>query len=50
MAIDPVYVSLSEVADFQALGGEVRLPLADQIALRSTRTASVVQYAAVRQA
>jgi len=50
MAIDPVYVSLSDVADFQALGGEVRLPLADQIALRSTRTASLVQYAAVRQA
>ena len=50
MAIDPVYVSLADVADFQALGGEVRLPLADQIALRSTRTASLVQYATVRQA
>ena len=50
MAIDPVYVSLADVADFQALGGEVRLPLADQIALRKTRTASLVQYGAVREA
>jgi 4-alpha-glucanotransferase len=50
MAIDPVYVSLPEVADFQALGGEVRLPLADQIALRATRNAPLVQYNAVRQA
>ena len=50
MAIDPVYVSLSDVPDFLALGGEVRLPLADQIALRRARAASVVQYAAVRQA
>jgi 4-alpha-glucanotransferase len=50
MAIDPVYVRLAEVPDFQALGGEVRLPLADQIALRSARTASAVPYATVRQA
>ena len=50
MAIDPVYVSLSDVTDFQALGGEVRLPLADQAALRATRSASFVQYDTVRQA
>ena len=37
MAIDPVYISLADVADLQALGGEVRLPLADQIALKGAR-------------
>ena len=50
MAIDPVYISLGDVPDWQALGGEVRLPLADQVALRSARSASAVRYTAVRQA
>ncbi len=50
MAIDPVYISLADVADWQALGGDVRLPLADQIALKGARAASAVRYAAVRQA
>ena len=50
MAIDPVYISLADVADWQALGGDVRLPLADQIALKGARAASAVRYTAVRQA
>ena len=50
MAIDPVYISLGDVPEFAALGGEVRLPLADQIALRGARAASAVPYATVRQA
>jgi 4-alpha-glucanotransferase len=50
MAIDPVYVSLADVDDYVALGGDVRLPLSDQIALRGARSSAVVQYAAVRQA
>jgi 4-alpha-glucanotransferase len=50
MAIDPVYVSLAHVADYAALGGDVRLPLADQIALRGARSSPGVQYADVRQA
>ncbi len=50
MAIDPVYISLHDVADLTALGGEVRLPLADQIALRGARAAPAVRYDAVRQA
>ena len=33
-----------------ALGGEVRLPLADQVALRRARSASAVRYDDVRQA
>lgn len=50
MAIDPVYVSLADVPDWRALGGDVRLPLADQIALKGARAAPAVRYAAVRQA
>jgi len=50
MAIDPVYISLADVSDWQALGGDVRLPLADQIALKGARAASAVRYGAVRQA
>ena len=50
MAIDPVYVSMPDVQDFRALGGEVRLPLVDQIALRTARAAGRVEYGAVRQA
>jgi 4-alpha-glucanotransferase len=49
MAIDPVYVSMSDVHDFRVLGGESQLPLADQAALRTARAASRVAYAAVRQ-
>lgn len=50
MAIDPVYITLDDVQEFRALGGEVRLGLADQIALKSARSTPRVQYANVRQA
>jgi 4-alpha-glucanotransferase len=50
MAIDPVYISLADVPEWQALGGDVRLPLADQVALKGARSASAVRYTAVRQA
>jgi 4-alpha-glucanotransferase len=50
MAIDPVYIAMADVSDFQALGGEVRLPLADQVALRNARSAPRVRYVDVRQA
>ncbi len=50
MAIDPVYITLDDVHDFRALGGDIRLPLADQIALRTARAAPRVDYANVRQA
>jgi 4-alpha-glucanotransferase len=49
MAIDPVYVSLAHVSDYAALGGDVRLPLSDQVALRGARSSPEVAYAAVRQ-
>jgi 4-alpha-glucanotransferase len=49
MAIDPLYIDLDQVSDFQAIGGEARLPLADQIALRTARAQPRVDYAGVRQ-
>lgn len=50
MAIDPVYLALSQVDDYLAAGGDIRLPLADQVALRVARSAPEVNYTAVRQA
>jgi 4-alpha-glucanotransferase len=50
MAIDPIFISMREVGDFLACGGESRLPLADQAALRSARSAPRVDHAAVRRA
>jgi 4-alpha-glucanotransferase len=50
MAIDPVYISLADVADFAAPGGESQLPLADQAALRRARSSPRVRYDDVRQA
>ena len=49
MAIDPSYLSMADVHDFRVLGGDIRLPLADQIALRAARAAGRVSYAQVRQ-
>src|SRR5574341_473922 len=45
MAIDPIFISLREVADYQACGGESRLALADQAALRSARASSRIDHA-----
>jgi 4-alpha-glucanotransferase len=50
MAIDPIFISLHAVEDFVALGGEPRLDLGDQIAIRGARTASRVEYAPIRRA
>jgi 4-alpha-glucanotransferase len=47
MAIDPVYVAIPDVSDFQ---DPAWLPLADQAALRRTRAAERVRYDDVRQA
>jgi 4-alpha-glucanotransferase len=49
MAIDPIYISLGSVQDFQAIGGETRLDLADQVALRAVRAARQVDYGTVRR-
>jgi 4-alpha-glucanotransferase len=49
MAIDPIYLTLAQVLDFQAIGGEARLALADQIGLKEAKAAPRVDYAAVRR-
>ena len=50
MAIDPVYVAVDEVPEFPGFGGEARLPLGAQAALRTARSGSRVRYAQVREA
>ena len=49
MAIDPLFISLRDVPDFVALGGESRLDLADQVALRAARDRRTIDYSAVRR-
>lgn len=48
MALDPIYISLPALEDFQAIGGESRLPPDDISALESVRSASRVQHSRVR--
>jgi 4-alpha-glucanotransferase len=50
MAIDPIYISLHAVADFTAYGGESRMVLDDQAAIRTARAAARVEYESVRRA
>lgn len=50
MAIDPIFIGLHGVADFAAAGGEPRLPLEDQAAIRSSRAAARIDYGAIREA
>jgi 4-alpha-glucanotransferase len=49
MAIDPIFISLRDVRDFTAPGGESRLELADQVALRAVRDRSRIDYVSVRR-
>jgi 4-alpha-glucanotransferase len=49
MAIDPIYISMHAVHDFQALGGEPRLELADQVLLKTLRSSRGVDYEGVRR-
>jgi len=48
MAIDPIYISVSAVPDFAALGGEASLAAADRERLDAVRRAPTVDYPAVR--
>ena len=47
-ALDPTYIALPEVPDFEALGGERALDDADREALAGLRRAGRVRYAEVR--
>jgi 4-alpha-glucanotransferase len=49
MAIDPQFVTLDAVEDFEALGGEARLEPDLRDRLAAVRIAPTIQYAAVRQ-
>ncbi len=48
-AFDPIYISLSEVPEFVALGGEGSLSADDRAALVDARQAGAVDYATVRR-
>jgi 4-alpha-glucanotransferase len=49
MAIDPIYIRLPGVPEFDALGGEAALSPDDREALAEARTATQIDYAAVRR-
>ncbi len=48
MAIDPVYVSLADVEEFEAAGGEAALDAMSRARLASTRRASRIDFETVR--
>jgi len=48
MAIDPIYISLRDVEDHRALGGDDALSPADRCRLEAVRAAPRVDYATVR--
>ncbi len=48
MAIDPIYIRVPRVPEFEALGGEASLSADDRDRLEAARRASRVDYAAVR--
>src|SRR3989449_5116091 len=48
MGIDPVFIRVPDVADFEALGGEASLSTADRARLDTVRRAPRVEHAAVR--
>ena len=49
MAIDPIFISVPRVPEFEALGGEAALPPADREALAAVRRAPRIQHQDVRR-
>ncbi|MBA3270540.1 MAG: 4-alpha-glucanotransferase [Acidobacteria bacterium] len=49
MALDPIYISLPTLDDFQALGGEASLPDEDRATLQQIRAASKVSHREIRR-
>jgi 4-alpha-glucanotransferase len=49
MALDPIYVSLSDLPDFEGLGGEIAFEATDRTALEAVRRSLRIQYAEVRR-
>jgi len=48
MAIDPIYIRVTDIAEFQALGGEASLNAEDRERLAHARAASKIEYNVVR--
>lgn len=48
MAIDPIYISVPDVAEFIANGGDASLDAGDRVRLEQARRASRVEYALIR--
>jgi 4-alpha-glucanotransferase len=49
MAIDPIFISVSSVPEFAALGGELALSESDRAALARVRSAPRIEYAEIRR-
>ena len=49
MAIDPIFIRVPDVPEFDAIGGEVALGAADRDELERVRRAPRIDYAAVRR-
>jgi 4-alpha-glucanotransferase len=49
MALDPTYIALDAVADFQAIGGELAFASEDRLALEHVRQAPRIAYDEVRR-
>jgi 4-alpha-glucanotransferase len=49
MAIDPIYIRLTDVADFDALGGEAAMSSDDRASLDQARRSSTIEYATIRR-
>ena len=49
MAIDPIFIRVPDIEDFEALGGEASLSVDDRNALRRARASRAIDYATVRR-
>jgi 4-alpha-glucanotransferase len=49
MAIDPIFIRVTDVPEFVALGGEASIGPSDLVALEDARSATRVEYATVRR-
>jgi 4-alpha-glucanotransferase len=49
MALDPIYIALPALPDFEAIGGELAFSETDRLALDQVRRSPRVEYAAIRR-
>ena len=48
MAVDPIFIALRDVPDFDEAGGEAAMPAEDMIDLEAVRQSTAIDYATVR--